>query len=81
MKWILAIAVLSLASPAAAQVNRCVIDGQLSWQSAPCPPGAQYQPGVDQASADSAYQLAYRLAQDIDRTYLSFQRCQREEAG
>jgi len=81
MKWILAVAVLSLSSTAAAQVNRCIIDGQLSWQSEPCPPGAQYQPGIDQADDDPAYQLAYRLAQSIERTYLSFLRCQREEAG
>lgn len=37
--WLLASA-LALAIPIAeAQVNRCMIDGVTTWQSAPCPPG------------------------------------------
>lgn len=39
MRLLATVALLLLPALAQAQVNRCNIDGQLSWQSSPCPPG------------------------------------------
>jgi hypothetical protein len=38
-KFIVGAALLVVAFQAEAQVNRCMIDGVTTWQSAPCPPG------------------------------------------
>ncbi len=86
----LALTALLVTTAAQAQVNKCEVNGQMTWQSDPCPPGtalegseeAQGSEGRPAAAArDPIYDLAYRTAQAIERTYLSYQRCQREEVG
>lgn len=84
--WLL-ITLLAVAIPVAeAQVNRCMIDGQRTWQSAPCPPGtaeegSEEREGEPQRQTDQMYDLAYRTAGQIDRAWLSYERCQNEEPG
>ena len=87
MKRTLLIAMLvsAYSLPSSAQVNRCNIDGQLSWQSQPCPAGTALEgseelPGGS-VNRDPAVDLAYRTVQQIERAHLSFQRCRREETG
>lgn len=41
MRTLIPLAALLLALPAAAQVNKCVIDGKTVYQAAPCPQGAK----------------------------------------
>ncbi|MEJ5199391.1 MAG: DUF4124 domain-containing protein [Anaerolineae bacterium] len=41
MRTLITLAALLLALPAAAQVNKCVIDGKTVYQAAPCPQGAK----------------------------------------
>lgn len=84
--WLLAGA-LALAIPAAeAQVNRCMIDGQRTWQSELCPPGtaeegSQELEGELRQQKDHMYDLAYSAAQKIERTWLSYERCRNQEPG
>ena len=88
MRLLLAAGIMAVSVSASAQVNKCNIDGQLTWQSAPCPPGTALEGSEerripereDAFHPDPAYDLAYRTAQAIERTYLSFQRCQSEQA-
>jgi len=87
MRLLLAAGILAVSVSAAAQVNKCNINGQMTWQSAPCPPGTALEGSEERTIPeredayypDPAYDLAYRTAQAIERTYLSFQRCQGEE--
>ena len=44
MRTITAAVLLLAASSASGQVNRCEIDGHLTWQSDPCPPGTTVTP-------------------------------------
>lgn len=89
MKWIILVApLLALATPALA-VNKCNIDGQLTWQSDPCPPGTALAGSQERKiptsenpiHPDPAYDMAYKTAQSIERTYLSYQRCQGKVPG
>ncbi len=87
---LVALSAALLIGSAHAQVNKCEIGGQLTWQSAPCPPGTGVD-GSEEAPPDTGdsqpihpdplYDLAYRTAQAIDRTYLSYERCMGEEPG
>ncbi|MFW6344727.1 MAG: hypothetical protein ACOC0M_00125 [Halomonas sp.] len=89
MRSMLAVSLALVSISASAQVNKCNIEGQLSWQSDPCPPGTAVEgsqereiPERDDAThPDPAYDMAYRTAQAIERTYLSYQRCQQEAPG
>jgi len=61
MRMLLLAGALALLMPVAeAQINKCVIDGRHTWQSAPCPPGTAEEgskeesgQGAPQASAPS----------------------------
>lgn len=43
MRAIIAAGLLLASASAVAQVNRCEIDGHLTWQSAPCPAGTEVE--------------------------------------
>ncbi|MGJ7460437.1 hypothetical protein ACR80S_04865 [Halomonas sp. MA07-2] len=85
---ILAAALLALATPVLA-VNKCIIKGHLTWQSDPCPPGTALDDSQEQDISttenriypDPAYEMAFKTAQAIERTYLSYQRCKDEAPG